>query len=61
MESTEDDTKKRQKRSQNIDLCAQEILKLVARGSAVICEILRLKDYIPEPFPFETKTNNTKI
>ena len=60
MESTEDDTKKRQKRSQNIDLCAQEILKLVARGSAVICEILRLKDYIPEPFSFRNQDKQYK-
>lgn len=30
------------------DVCGQELLKLVARGSAIIAEILRLKDYIPE-------------
>ena len=46
----EEDLKKKSSKKKNIDLCAEEILKLVARGSAVICEILRLKDYIPEPF-----------
>jgi len=30
------------------DVCGQELLKLVSRGSAIIAEILRLKDYIPE-------------
>ena len=50
MEVVEEDSKKKAPRKRNIDLCSEEILKLVARGSAVICEILRLKDYIPEPF-----------
>ena len=38
-------------------LVNQELLKLVARGSAIICEILRLKDFIPEPYsnPAEEK------
>ena len=45
----ERDRKKTMKKK-NIGLCNQELLKLVARGSAVICEILRLKDYIPEPY-----------
>ena len=49
MESSEKDLKKSMRR-RNIDTCNEELLKLVARGSAVICEILRLKDYIPEPF-----------
>ena len=44
------DRKKTMMRRKNIGLCNQELLKLVARGSAVICEILRLKDYIPEPY-----------
>ena len=30
------------------DVCGQELLKLVSRGSAIIAEILRLKDFIPE-------------
>ena len=39
------------------DICGQELLKLVARGSAIIAEILRLKDYIPELYfnPLEEK------
>ena len=44
------DRKKTMMKKKNIGLCNQELLKLVARGSAVICEILRLKDYIPEPY-----------
>ncbi len=42
----------------NLNVCDQEILKLVARGSAIICEILRLKDYIPEPY---TNKNDEKM
>ena len=30
------------------DVCGTELLKLVARGSAIIAEIFRLKDHIPE-------------
>ena len=39
------------------DICGQELLKLVSRGSAIIAEILRLKDYIPELYhnPIEEK------
>ena len=47
-------------RRKNIDNCSQELLKLVARGSAVICEILRLKDYIPEPFWNKAEEKNYK-
>ena len=53
MEDTDtpkDRDRKKTMRKRNIGLINQEILKLVARGSAVICEILRLKDYIPEPY-----------
>ena len=49
METPSKDLKK-SFRKKNIDMCNEELLKLVARGSAVICEILRLKDYIPEPY-----------
>ena len=42
--------RKKTLRKKNIGLCNQELLKLVARGSAIICEILRLKDYIPEAY-----------
>ena len=44
-------------KKRNIGLLNQELLKLVSRGSAIICEILRLKDFIPEPYsnPLEEK------
>ena len=45
-------------RKKNLSLCTEDILKLVARGSAIICEILRLKDYIPEPY---TNKNDEKL
>lgn len=32
------------------DFCGQELLKMVSRGSSIVAEILRLKDYIPEVF-----------
>ena len=41
---------KKTMKKRNIGLCNQELLKLIARGSAIICEILRLKDFIPEPY-----------
>ena len=59
MESSEKDLKK-SFRKKNIDNCNEELLKLVARGSAVICEILRLKDYIPEPFYNKAEEKNYK-
>ena len=37
-------------RKKNISPINIELLTLVSRGSAIICEILRLKDYIPEPY-----------
>lgn len=30
--------------------CGQNLLQIVAVGNAIIAEILRLKDYIPEIF-----------
>ena len=30
------------------NVCGQHLLKLVARGSAILCEILRLSDNIPK-------------
>ena len=59
MESSDKDLKK-SIRKKNIDTCSEELLKLVARGSAVICEILRLKDYIPEPFSNKNEEKNYK-
>ncbi|XP_060520959.1 WASH complex subunit 5 [Cylas formicarius] len=35
--------------------CGQNILLLVARGNAIIAELLRLKDYIPEVYRLESK------
>ena len=43
-------TVKKSMKKRNLGLCNQELLKLIARGSAIICEILRLKDFIPEPY-----------
>ena len=59
MESSDKDLKK-SFRIRNIDNCSEELLKLVARGSAIICEILRLKDYIPEPFSNKNEEKNYK-
>ena len=41
---------KKSMKKRNLGLINQELLKLVSRGSAIICEILRLKDFIPEPY-----------
>ena len=41
---------KKAKKKRDVDLLNHELLKLVSRGSAIICEILRLKDFIPEPY-----------
>ena len=48
---------KKYNKKRNLGLINQELLKLVSRGSAIICEILRLKDFIPEPYinPAEEK------
>lgn len=32
------------------NICGQNLLQIVAVGNAIIAEILRLKDYIPEIF-----------
>lgn len=37
------------------NLCAQNLLKLVSHGNAIIAEILRLKDYAPTIYLLETK------
>ena len=41
---------KKSMKKRNLGLINKELLKLIARGSAIICEILRLKDFIPEPY-----------
>lgn len=32
------------------NVCGQSLLRLVAAGNAIIAEIMRLKDYIPDIF-----------
>lgn len=32
--------------------CGQTILRLVSRGNAIIAELLRLKDYIPQVYKY---------
>ena len=51
------------KKKKAIGLINHDMLKLVARGSAIIAEILRLKDYIPESYsnPAEEKANKDII
>ena len=48
--SSKTDQPKKSMKKRNLNHCSQELLQLIARGSAIICEILRLKDYIPEPY-----------
>ena len=47
----------KQKKKRYFSQLHQDMLRLVARGSAIIAEILRLKDYIPDPYcnPAEEK------
>jgi hypothetical protein len=40
--------------------CGQNILRLVSRGNAIIAELLRLADFIPSVFRFETKMDQMK-
>ena len=53
----QEEYQKKGMKKRNVSLLNQELLKLVSRGSAIICEILRLKDFIPEPYsnPSEEK------
>ncbi|XP_052859706.1 WASH complex subunit 5 [Anopheles cruzii] len=37
------------------NVCGQTILQIVAEGNTIICELLRLKDYVPEVFHLKTK------
>lgn len=32
------------------NICAQNLLRLVSRGNAIIAELMRLKDYVPPVF-----------
>ncbi|XP_014669948.1 PREDICTED: WASH complex subunit strumpellin-like [Priapulus caudatus] len=40
--------------------CGQTILRIVARGNAIIAELLRLSDFIPPVFKLETKNDQQK-
>ncbi|VVC86753.1 unnamed protein product [Leptidea sinapis] len=42
------------------NLCAQNLLKIVSHGNAILAEILRLKDYIPVAYLFDTKETQQK-
>ena len=45
-----DRERKKTIREKNEDLLNKELLKLIGCGSTIICEILHLKDFIPEPY-----------
>mmetsp|Transcript_7971 Transcript_7971/g.13373 ORF Transcript_7971/g.13373 Transcript_7971/m.13373 type:complete len:98 (+) Transcript_7971:4-297(+) len=38
--------------------CGQSILKLVAAGSSILAELLRLQNHIPDVFLFESSKHN---
>ena len=40
--------------------CGQTILKLVARGNAIIAELLRLSDFVPPVFRLESREDRDK-
>lgn len=40
--------------------CGQALLKLAASGSAILAELLRLSNHIPEVFLFDSTQQNTK-
>lgn len=42
------------------NLCGQNLLRIVSVGNAIIAEILRLKDYIPDVFRLDTKADQQK-
>ncbi|XP_071514464.1 WASH complex subunit 5 isoform X1 [Panulirus ornatus] len=42
------------------NVCGQTLLRLVARGNAIIAELMRLSDYVPQVFRLETKTEQQK-
>ncbi|XP_061936928.1 WASH complex subunit 5 isoform X2 [Apis cerana] len=37
------------------NICAQNLLRLVSRGNAIIAELMRLKDYVPSVFSLDSK------
>ncbi|KAJ3629370.1 hypothetical protein MTP99_013766 [Tenebrio molitor] len=42
------------------NVCGQTILQLVSRGNAIIAELLRPKDYIPQTYRLATKDDVQK-
>ncbi|XP_062543683.1 WASH complex subunit 5 [Armigeres subalbatus] len=42
------------------NVCGQTILQIVAEGNTIICELLRLKELIPEVFRLKTKEDQHK-
>ncbi|XP_052892416.1 WASH complex subunit 5 [Anopheles moucheti] len=42
------------------NVCGQTILQIVAEGNTIICELLRLKDYVPDLFYLKTKDEQQK-
>ena len=42
------------------NVCGQTVLRLVARGNAIIAELLRLSDFIPPVFKNENKVEHIK-
>ncbi|XP_055613775.1 WASH complex subunit 5 [Uranotaenia lowii] len=42
------------------NVCGQTILQIVAEGNTIICELLRLKEFIPEVFCLKTKDEQQK-
>ncbi|XP_038118997.1 WASH complex subunit 5 [Culex quinquefasciatus] len=42
------------------NVCGQTILQIVAEGNTIICELLRLKEFIPEVFCLKTKEEQQK-
>ena len=40
------------------NLCGQNLLRITARGSAIIAELLRLSDNIPDVFLYHPTNNN---
>jgi len=41
------------------NLCGQNLLRITARGSAIIAELLRLSDNIPDVFLYHPTNNNS--
>uniref|UniRef100_A0A182NJL2 Strumpellin n=1 Tax=Anopheles dirus TaxID=7168 RepID=A0A182NJL2_9DIPT len=42
------------------NVCGQTVLQIVAEGNTIICELLRLKDYVPELFYLRSKEEQQK-